>query len=101
MRSRYTAYALQNIDYLYQSKHPNLRQSFDPISLGQWMATIEWTRLEIVYSEKGQTSDTNGTVAFNAYYLQNGKKHLLHEISKFEKLADRWYYTTGVYPKEK
>lgn len=92
MRSRFTAYALRNADYL--------RATWDsdkcPDNIDFSRETAVWQRLEIVDTKKGGPQDDKGVVEFKAYYQQDGEECVLHEVSRFIKKQDRWFYLDGV-----
>ena len=94
MRSRYSAYVVKNIDYLVSTTHPDL----DPVyeDLEAWANFTTWKKLEIVSSSFGRKSDHNGEVEFKATYIDgNGKTHVHHERSKFQKENNEWLYSAG------
>jgi SEC-C motif-containing protein len=91
MRSRYTAYALHNSEYLLKTWDPNKRPRTIDFSKDQ----SEWQRLEIISTQKGQAKDSKGLVEFNAYYFLDGKQHILKEISRFKKQRGTWFYLDG------
>ena len=84
MRSRYTAYALQNEQYLLDSWHVSTR----PESIGLDPAA-KWIRLNILNSNKDH-------VEFIATYRLQGKAHKLHETSCFVFEGGKWFYLDGV-----
>jgi SEC-C motif domain protein len=92
MRSRYTAYALQDERYLldtwYTSTRPNGRL-FDEKD------AIKWLSLEILrHHEEGG----DGIVEFVARYKVQGRAKKLHEISRFVHENGRWHYLDGSFP---
>lgn len=91
MRSRYTAFAMNNADYIKQTwdKHTC------PDSVDFANDVTQWERLEIVETKKGGVEDNKGLVHFKAYYTQHGKQQVLNEISRFVKNSSRWYYLDG------
>jgi len=91
MRSRFTAYAMQNADYLLQTWDSNAR----PETIDFSKETGEWTRLEILMTKKGLSKDSKGTVEFRAYFTQEGEEKVMNEISRFVKKQGRWYYLDG------
>ena len=90
MRSRYTAFALGAQAYLLDTWHSTTRPS--RISLPEEQ---RWIGLSIRATHAGTATDSAGTVEFVARYKVNGKGHRLHEISRFEKVNDHWYYLNG------
>lgn len=84
MRSRYTAYALQNEQYLLDSWHASTRPesiSIDP--------SVQWIRLSILNSD-------NDHVEFVATYRLQGRAHKLHENSRFVFEDGKWFYVDGI-----
>jgi SEC-C motif domain protein len=92
MRSRYTAYALQNGAYLQATWDATKR----PESIDFSRENIEWLRLEITETKKGGAKDAKGLVTFKAFYIQNAEEHVMNEISRFTKHEGRWFYLDGV-----
>lgn len=87
MRSRYSAYVLQNISYLKSTWH----NSTCPETL-ILDSNIRWIGLEIKNSEAGAETDQVGTVEFVAKYKLNGQAHRLQEVSRFVKQGAQWLY---------
>lgn len=84
MRSRYTAYAQQNEQYLLDSWHASTRPesiNIDP--------SVQWLRLSIL------NSDTDH-VEFVATYRLQGRAHKLHENSRFVFEDGKWFYVDGI-----
>lgn len=90
MRSRYSAYALADIDYIVQTMNGAAAENYDCEEAREWAQTVKWLKLEVVRS--AITDAESGIVEFNAYYRYNNKKHLLHEVSLFKLIDNRWYY---------
>lgn len=91
MRSRYSAFALKNAAYLLDTWEPSTR----PESIDFSNDEVAWTRLEIIRTNKGSPEDSKGMVEFKAYYLSKGRELFMHEISRFSKIEDRWFYCDG------
>lgn len=92
MRSRYSAYVLRNAEYLQQTWDATKR----PEAIDFSREKITWLRLEITDIKKGTVKDTKGVVAFKAFYSQDGEECVMNEISRFTKIAGRWFYLDGV-----
>lgn len=91
MRSRFSAFARGRADYLMSSWHPGTRPT--RLELDEH---VVWRRLQIVDTEAGGTDDDTGIVEFRAQYLQHGKRHILHERSRFRRGRDgSWRYVDG------
>jgi SEC-C motif-containing protein len=107
MRSRYTAYAQKNEDYLLATWHPGTRPAEPIIDQNE---KIQWLGLEVKSSlrlrqRKAEmpTPPDSDTVEFVARFKIGGRAHRLHEVSRFvyELGADgvaRWFYLDGGYP---
>jgi SEC-C motif-containing protein len=92
MRSRFTAYAMHNADYLQATWDVSKR----PEKIDFSKETAQWQHLEIIQIKKGGINDEKGIVEFKAYYLQDGEASVMNEISRFKKSAGRWFYLDGV-----
>ena len=90
MRSRYTAYVLEDDAYLLRSWHPETRPAHLTFNPDQ-----RWLGLKIKASDAGQNSDTEGTVEFVARYKIHGRGARLHETSRFTKVGGAWVYIDG------
>ncbi len=95
MRARYTAYATQNMDFLYLSGGPEVRASFDRNMCMEWSKSAEWQGLEVIATERGGAGDSDGIVEFKANYSVNGKPCLHHETAKFERIDGEWRFIDG------
>jgi SEC-C motif-containing protein len=87
MRSRYSAFAIGDAGYLLRTWHSSRRPralTLDP--------ALQWTRLAVLETHDGGLFDATGTVAFRAIYLQEGKRGVLAETSRFARQDGRWTY---------
>jgi len=91
MRSRYSAYSLQNDKYLLETWHPKTRPKNNPSDDDN----TTWTGLEILRTEEGLKNDTNGIVEFIATCDVKVTTSHIHETSQFVHENDRWYYIDG------
>lgn len=121
MRSRYTAFTLQNEDYVRATWHASTRPQgriFDQEEKQHWLglevksdlrlrkrkeaAAIASSTMVAPQNAEGQQWDT---VEFVARYKIAGRAYRLHEISRFvcEQGVDgpRWYYVDGSFPHER
>lgn len=94
MRSRYSAYALQLPSYIMETTHPlNAHYQRDQkkwaLEILSFSQNTFFEKLEIL-----EFIDGKGVafVTFIAHLRQNGKKVLLKERSRFEKVGERWLY---------
>jgi len=95
MRSRYTAYTLQDIRYLADTLDPAELQSFDKDATATWARDSTWMALEIVKTSAGSSGDREGTVEFRASYKRDGVLQEHHEVSRFRKIDGTWLYCGG------
>ncbi len=91
MRSRYTAYVLQNSEYLLKTWYPKKR----PPAIDFSKESAEWLRLEIISVQKGGIKDQRGLVEFQACYRIEDKEHVMKEISRFKRERGAWFYLDG------
>lgn len=94
MRARYSAYALQKIDYLWQTHHPDQRPA-SPEDLREWAETTQFQRLEVHSHSLGGPGDKIGKVHFSAHYLHAGQAGVIEEISRFRRWRGQWVYLDG------
>ena len=90
MRSRYSAYALRLDDHVFHTWHPRTR----PVDVTTSPA-LRWQGLDVVATRDGGCDDDRGTVEFVARWVADGQKGVMHERSRFEKRAGRWFYVDG------
>lgn len=92
MRSRFSAFAIPNGEYLWETTSPGKRKFHNKKSLQEWGEINKWTKLEIV-----DTPSMN-KVEFKAFYMdedENPQVH--HELSTFKTIQNRWYYVSGIF----
>jgi SEC-C motif-containing protein len=95
MRSRYTAYTVQAVDYIIGTCTSGGERDIDRRATEKWSRESRWLGLSILSVGKGGPADTEGSVEFEARYEQDGfvKRH--HEIGRFKKQDGRWRYDDG------
>jgi SEC-C motif-containing protein len=96
MRSRFSAYALKQIDYLYETTYPEKRSESFKQEMAAWANRAEFIKLEILGKRQGRSLDKVGQVEFIAYYRQFGEEKQMHELSRFRRYKGRWHYVDGV-----
>lgn len=92
MRSRYTAYVLGNIDYLWETWSADTRVRSSKQEIQDWASSCEWLGLRIITTEAGNPEDKQGLVSFIAIYRQGGKLQEHQETSLFTKTPNGWRY---------
>ena len=95
MRSRYTAYALGEIDYLASTHDPETKDEFNKDDARSWSEKATWQGLEILATEGGGADEGFGTVEFIARYAMEGQNIEHHEISEFRRDGATWYFRDG------
>ncbi|MEH6823203.1 MAG: YchJ family metal-binding protein [Motiliproteus sp.] len=93
MRSRYSAFALGEADYLIATTHPDYRQGLDRQSLID--PQMRWLGLQIIATTLGGERDASGQVRFIATFIEAGQFGTLEENSSFSRIDQRWYYRNG------
>lgn len=86
MRSRYSAFAAGDGDYLLQTWDPTTR----PADL-RLDGDRSWAGLEVLRAEGDQ-------VEYRATSVVAGRRQVLHEISSFRQVLGRWVYVDGDFP---
>ena len=89
MRSRYTAYTMDLIEYLLATWHPSTR----PPSLDRGEHDLKWLGLEVRRHTR-QDAD-HEQVEFVARSKVGGRAHRMHELSRFVRERGVWLYVDG------
>jgi SEC-C motif-containing protein len=97
MRSRYSAYAMGNIDYIIGTTHPDNPSAHLP--LNEWKKQIallcshtRFTGLDILNAEE---TSPDAYVTFHAHLLQGEKDVSFTEKSRFAMKEGQWMYLSG------
>lgn len=89
MRSRYSAYVHDLIDYLLATWHPSTR----PSTIEPNLPGLRWLGLDV---KKHEVQDADhATVEFVARSKLGGRAHRLQEKSRFVREDGRWFYVDG------
>ncbi|MCP2028572.1 SEC-C motif-containing protein [Flavobacterium sp. HSC-32F16] len=89
MRSRYSAYATHNAEYLLETTYISERKYYSKAEILKWAQANKWQKLEIL-------SFTENTVEFKAYFLNFDNKPQAHyEFSTFKFENGAWFYVDG------
>jgi SEC-C motif domain protein len=95
MRSRYAAYATENVDYVLATHLPSRREEVDRASTEAWSKAATWLGLEIVRTSGGGEGDERGEVEFVAKYKIKQSIVQHHELATFVKEGGKWYFEDG------
>jgi SEC-C motif-containing protein len=91
MRSRFSAFAVGDPEYLLATWHADTRP-----------ATLEldpdrrWYRLDVLATREGGPFDRTGVVEFEAFHRGPGGAGTQREVSRFVREDGRWFYLDGV-----
>lgn len=91
MRSRFSAFAVGDADYLRASWHSTTR----PTAL-ELDTELRWYRLDILGTSAGGPRDREGRVEFEAFYRSPDGAGSQRENSSFVREDGRWYYVTAL-----
>ena len=90
MRSRYSAFAVGNRQYLLDTWHPSTRPAVLDLD-----ADLQWRRLDIVDTVAGGPLDNTGVVRFRAHYRAGVERGIQEETSSFMRINGNWLYVDG------
>ncbi|MDR1760290.1 MAG: YchJ family protein [Fibrobacter sp.] len=94
MRSRYTAYAMQEISWLKDSLEKSQRKDFDEKSVEDWSKNSEWMGIEIKQT-KTEEEKNIGWVEFIARFKQGNVTRNHHELAEFHRINGEWFFYDG------
>ncbi len=99
MRSRYTAFAKGEVDYLYNTYVNEWKANHPYTDFSNAFEQVQWKELEIVGVREGGIQSDTGEVEFVAHYQHRGADLSLHERSSFRREGDdrAWRYVGGVF----
>lgn len=97
MRSRYTAYVIENYPYILQTYASKQRASLNVSQLADSALDTQWLRLQVLAHHPKQNT---AQVEFKAFYQVDGRYYVMHELSDFVLEDGHWCYTTGVIQKD-
>ncbi len=95
LRSRYTAFATANTDYLVETLTADIKDSFDRIEAESTAADAKWKSLQLRTVTGGGVGDDTGTIEFVAEFVLRGEKRIHHELSQFRREGGRWLCAGG------
>lgn len=102
MKSRFTAYALGNSDYIINTTHKNNSEYTDDVS--QWKSSIEefsnsveFRSLEIIEFIDEINGSAESFVTFKANIFQENNDLSFTEKSRFSKHDNKWLYVDGTF----
>jgi SEC-C motif domain protein len=96
MRARYAAHVKVEMDFLFDSTHPEHRQGYDHKGTRTWAQNSEWHGLEIVRTVQGGPGDEEGEVEFIARFRDKDGLRRHHERGQFRRQGKKWLFTEGL-----
>ena len=91
MRSRYSAFALQQIDYILQTTALGQQSTLDRAAIADWSQSNQWLKLDVVQHQP-KLDKTHALVEFKAHYHDGTQAHIHHEVSHFVLHQQQWYF---------
>ena len=95
MRSRYSAFVLQEIDYIVETFHPETRHKAVRQDIADWSQNSHWEGFHLISTKDGAENDDEGEVEFVVRYQARGKAHVHRECSRFVKNEGSWFFHSG------
>lgn len=92
MRSRYSAFAKNQMQYLSDTTDPQTLLDIDQDANQEWAERAKFLKLDII---KAEEKGTKGTVEFKAFYSVDDEEYVHHEVSTFRKQAGQWFFKSG------
>lgn len=90
MRSRYSAYFLQHIDYVVKTTVPMQQSLLNQEVMAQWAKETSWRGLSI--KRHHNLSKVHSAVEFDAFFETSEGIQTHHEYSVFVQIAKRWFF---------
>ena len=94
MRSRYTAFAVRDLEHLLRSWHPSTAPSREELA-ASLAEEVRWLRLEIHETEARGPFEDAGVVDFSAISKGPGGRSVQRERSRFVREDGAWLYLDG------
>jgi SEC-C motif-containing protein len=97
MRSRYSAFVKQEIDYIIDTAHSDSRKDLVRDEIAKWARESTWNGFEVIDTEGGGPDDEQGLVEFIAFYDDaEGDEVEHHEKSIFAREDGQWRFVDGL-----
>ncbi len=96
MRARYSAHVKVEVDFIFDTTHPDHRDNYDHKGTREWAENSEWHGLEILETSQGGPKDEQGEVLFVARFRDKKGLRTHHERGKFRRKGKKWMFTEGV-----
>lgn len=94
MKARYSAFCVQDMDFIRFTHDPQTMQNFDFELNEKWAKSVRFNSLQILQSsEEKNKAQVEFLVTYTELASGEEKKH--HELSKFRKQAGVWFFKEG------
>jgi SEC-C motif-containing protein len=97
MRSRYSAFAVGEIDYIVATTVPAQQPLLDVPAIADWSKINRWLGLEVV-KHLPKLGKRHAKVEFKAHYEDATGKHCHQELSSFVQINGRWFFLDPTVP---
>ncbi|MEG0481544.1 MAG: YchJ family protein [Acinetobacter sp.] len=91
MRSRYSAFAKHDIDYIVKTTAIGQQRALDVQAIADWSKANQWLKLEVVQSNE-KIDKNHAQVEFKAHYHDGQQAQIHHEVSHFVQHEGTWYF---------
>ena len=91
MRSRYSAFAKHEIDYILKTTALGQQEFLDVQAIADWSKSNQWLKLEVVHAQE-KLDKNHAQVEFKAHFNDGKNTHIHHEVSHFVNHNARWYF---------
>jgi SEC-C motif domain protein len=91
MKSRYSAFAKQEITYIVATTALGQQQALDVKAIAEWSQSNQWIKLDVVQA-KEKLDKNHAQVEFKAHFHDGQQAQTHHEISHFVYHAGQWYF---------
>ena len=95
MRSRYTAYTRSDIDYIQRTVAGDAGRDFCARSAKRWASSVIWQSLSVIDVSSVDAFSREGTVTFEARYIEQGQLCVMTEKSRFTCIDGKWFYVAA------
>ncbi|WP_151798071.1 YchJ family protein [Acinetobacter bereziniae] len=91
MKSRYSAFAKQEIAYIVATTALGQQQALDVQAIVAWSKSNHWLKLEVVQA-KEKLDKNHAQVEFKAHFHDGQQTQIHHEVSHFVYHVGQWYF---------
>jgi SEC-C motif-containing protein len=95
MRSRYSAYVKNELEYIQSTMSDQALEDFSIESAKEWLSGLKWQGLQVLKAYSDPENPARAYVKFSAIYKSQGRRYEIRELSEFIKKDDRWFYVGG------